>query len=259
MHYYSFNIADYRKDTNGLQPEEHYIYRTLLDECYLTELPLNPDIRELMRDLRLTSDQKPALEYILNKYFELTDDGYINDKVNRVLSKAYAKSEKARASVQVRWDKYERKKNGYERNTNVEQTNSERNTNAILPNTHNPIPNNPKKKTATKRFVAPTLKQVKDYKQEKSLNLDPAQFIDFYESKGWLVGKTKMRDWKAAARGWSNRETKESGNGKLKLPRDDEQLQTFAKSNGLPCAVSGETFWQYRNRLSAEIEKRDNQ
>jgi uncharacterized protein YdaU (DUF1376 family) len=135
MHFYKFNIADYRKDTSGLQPEEHYIYRTLLDECYLTELPLNPDIRELMRDLRLTSDQKDALEYVLNKYFELTDKGYINNRVNVVLSSIYAKSESARQSAKIRWDKYER-------NANAMRTHSERNANGMLPTnplTHNPL------------------------------------------------------------------------------------------------------------------------
>ena len=41
---------------------------------------------------------------------------------------------------------------------------------------------------------------------------------------------------------------------KLSLPRNDEQLLSFAKSNGLPCANPGESFGQYRHRLSLEIE-----
>ena len=61
-------------------------------------------------------------------------------------------------------------------------------------------------KTAT--FVAPSLVEIQDYQEEKALNLDPSQFHDFYESKGWIVGRVKMKDWKAAARGWSARETK---------------------------------------------------
>ena len=38
--------------------------------------------------------------------------------------------------------------------------------------------------------------------------MDPEKFIDFYESKGWMVGKNKMKDWKAAVRTWERSESK---------------------------------------------------
>lgn len=52
------------------------------------------------------------------------------------------------------------------------------------------------------RFVAPTLDQVSEYVEEIKSQVDPQRFIDFYESKGWMVGKNKMKDWKAAIRTW---------------------------------------------------------
>lgn len=56
-------------------------------------------------------------------------------------------------------------------------------------------------KTA-KRFCPPTLEEVKAYCAEKEYNIDAERFIDFYASKGWFVGKNKMKDWQAAVRNW---------------------------------------------------------
>lgn len=51
-----------------------------------------------------------------------------------------------------------------------------------------------------KAFAPPTLEEVTDYVEAQGLNVDAQGFIDFYESKGWMVGKSKMKDWKAACR-----------------------------------------------------------
>ena len=60
---------------------------------------------------------------------------------------------------------------------------------------------NPQK---TKRtvFQKPTVEEIKAYCQERKNNVDPQRFFDFYESKGWFVGKSKMKDWKASVRTW---------------------------------------------------------
>lgn len=50
------------------------------------------------------------------------------------------------------------------------------------------------------RFVPPTLEEVTSYIQERGSRVDPQGFIDFYASKGWMIGKTPMKDWKAACR-----------------------------------------------------------
>ena len=60
-----------------------------------------------------------------------------------------------------------------------------------------------------KRFTPPTLEEVKTYCTERNNDIDPERFIDFYESKGWMVGKNKMKDWKAAVRSWEKRDKKE--------------------------------------------------
>ena len=55
------------------------------------------------------------------------------------------------------------------------------------------------------RFAPPTPTDVENYATEKGLAIDADKFCDFYESKGWMVGKNKMKDWKAAVRGWCSR------------------------------------------------------
>lgn len=51
-----------------------------------------------------------------------------------------------------------------------------------------------------KRFTPPTLAEVQSYVAERHSPVDPQGFIDYYASKGWMVGKTPMKDWKAACR-----------------------------------------------------------
>lgn len=64
------------------------------------------------------------------------------------------------------------------------------------------------------RFVPPTLDEVKDYCFEMGYTMDAEHFIDFYESKGWMVGKNKMKDWKAAIRNWMKNQFNSGGNSK---------------------------------------------
>lgn len=53
-----------------------------------------------------------------------------------------------------------------------------------------------------KRFTPPTLTDVKQYCEERNNHVDAEKFIDYYESNGWMVGRNKMKDWKAAVRSW---------------------------------------------------------
>ncbi|MBR2131979.1 MAG: hypothetical protein IJ955_05455 [Oscillospiraceae bacterium] len=50
------------------------------------------------------------------------------------------------------------------------------------------------------RFTPPTLEQVREYVAQRGSRVDPQGFLDFYASKGWMIGKTPMKDWKAACR-----------------------------------------------------------
>lgn len=64
------------------------------------------------------------------------------------------------------------------------------------------------------RFSPPSVEEVQDYCFEKGLSMDAQRFVDYYESNGWMVGRNKMKDWKAAIRGWEAREkTQKPNNG----------------------------------------------
>ena len=56
-------------------------------------------------------------------------------------------------------------------------------------------------------FIAPTHQEVVEYCNERNNNVDVNKFIDFYDSKGWMVGKNKMKDWKACIRTWEKSST----------------------------------------------------
>ena len=85
-----------------------------------------------------------------------------------------------------------------------------------------------------KRFTPPTLAEVQSYVAERQSPVDPQGFIDFYESKGWLVGKTPMKNWKAACRNaekwerWANKApqyaTESAVGGFAEIGEDDGKL-----------------------------------
>lgn len=72
-----------------------------------------------------------------------------------------------------------------------------------------------------KRFAPPTLENVSEYCREMGYtNVDAARFIDFYTSNGWMVGKNRMKDWKAAVRNWDREKRIRRGRmGPPKSPR----------------------------------------
>ena len=67
-------------------------------------------------------------------------------------------------------------------------------------------PDNDTDRVALKRFTPPTVDEVAAYCGERNNRIDPQTFMDFYASKGWVVGKSKMKDWKAAIRTWEKRD-----------------------------------------------------
>ena len=77
--------------------------------------------------------------------------------------------------------------------------------------------------STTKKFVKPTTEQIQAYCKEIRANINAEQFYDYYESKGWMIGKNKMKDWKAAVRTWkrnrAENETKSVANEFLELGR----------------------------------------
>ena len=60
--------------------------------------------------------------------------------------------------------------------------------------------------------IPPTLEEVSAYCRERGNNVDPEQFYDHYEAKGWMIGRTKMKDFKAAIRNWERDDRRKVSN-----------------------------------------------
>ena len=56
------------------------------------------------------------------------------------------------------------------------------------------------------RFLKPTIHEIKDYCKERKNNIDAEYFFNYYESKGWMIGKTPMKKWQAAIYTWEKHE-----------------------------------------------------
>lgn len=57
-------------------------------------------------------------------------------------------------------------------------------------------------KKEIKGFVKPTIEQLKEYMKEQGMNDIAENWLNHYEANGWMVGKNKMKDWKASVRTW---------------------------------------------------------
>ena len=71
------------------------------------------------------------------------------------------------------------------------------------------INNNSLYKKGSSRFQKPTIEEIRQYCTEEGLDIDAEQFFNFYESKGWLVGKSPMKNWRAAVATWAGRQERE--------------------------------------------------
>jgi hypothetical protein len=96
--------------------------------------------------------------------------------------------------------------------------------NIINNNINNNIYNSVSNETGSKKFKKPTLEEVKAYCFERNNTVDAENFINFYESKGWKVGKSPMKDWKACVRTWEK-------NSKPKQQVQTDSWADFIKNN----------------------------
>ena len=78
-------------------------------------------------------------------------------------------------------------------------------------------------------FLKPTVIDIKEFCKERKNNVDCETFYDFYESKDWLIGKNKMKDWKACVRTWESREK----NKPKTMSKLDAQINEWQKAKEL--------------------------
>lgn len=98
MHYYKFNIADYRKDTGHLSTIEHGIFRQLIDWYYLDEQPISLETQVVSRRLRLGSNDLIFLENVLSDFFQKTAKGYVHKRIEFEIREYHEQAEKNKAN-----------------------------------------------------------------------------------------------------------------------------------------------------------------
>lgn len=76
-------------------------------------------------------------------------------------------------------------------------------------------------------FVPPTVEEVRAYCQERNNSVDPVTFVNFYESKGWMIGKNKMKDWKSAVRTWEQKDKDKVKNEKPKFDNYNQRTYDY--------------------------------
>ena len=87
----------------------------------------------------------------------------------------------------------------------------------------------------TKRFIKPTIEEIKNYCLERNNKIKADRFYDFYESKGWKVGKNPMKDWKACVRTWEQRD------GDVKTQNQNSNVLVSDHSNKILEAMKKKT------------------
>lgn len=106
MHIYKRHIGDYSKDTGHLSLLEHGVYTLLMDWCYATERPLPAQDQQIFRICRaFTKEEQRAVLSIVQEFFQQTDLGYIQKRIEQELQEAHARCGKAKESAKARWIK----------------------------------------------------------------------------------------------------------------------------------------------------------
>ena len=80
-------------------------------------------------------------------------------------------------------------------------------------------------KNENNTFTPPSAFDVLDYCKERKNNVDAETFISFYQSKGWMVGRNKMKDWKACVRTWEKSNTEQ--------PKQQKKEFVFSNCEGM--------------------------
>jgi uncharacterized protein YdaU (DUF1376 family) len=201
-----FYAEKFYSGTADMQPETVGIYIRLLSKLWNMVEGLPKDSKKLAR-LALVSERKFNQSWnndmLSEKFFENNFGGLSNERLEIVRAKRLAKSIKARESADKRWR---------ENDANALPTHSERNANGMHIS-KDKISKENKESNKEKRaaFTKPTWREVAIYIFNKLEGKHPDKnkiatqannFVDYYESKGWVVGKTPMKNWQAAANRW---------------------------------------------------------
>jgi hypothetical protein len=107
----------------------------------------------------------------------------------------------------------------------------------------------------------PTVDEIKAYCEERKNGVNAEQFFDYYESKGWVVGKSKMKDWRASVRTWERNSFAKNGQQAMKQQQEEprhwfelcptckeKKLEWNTQKQRYICACGASYTWEVINR-----------
>jgi len=203
LSYFPLYPKDFLGATGRLNAEKFGIYTRLLFNSWFE--PLDNEIEDLAF---IAGSNEKLTQQVLDRYFVLEGDCWVNHRLEKERKKATAKHQKAvesgRKGAEKRWGDDSNPNgdpisppNGNPNSRDVSKTIATHNSKPITHNTE------PKTQKERKRFAPPSLEELIELFIEKdSSKIEAEKFFYFYESKNWMVGKNKMKSWRASVGGW---------------------------------------------------------
>jgi len=225
MHYYKFNIADYRKDTGHLSTIEHGIYRQLIDWYYLDEQPIPEETQVVIRRLRLGSDEVKFLQNVLSDFFVLGKTGYTHKRIEVEIKDYSEQAEKNKNNGKLGG----RPKKTHSVISGLPDESQNNPNHKPLTTNHKPI----EKKTLGKRLASDFSfpKEWEDFCQTERPELSPVKTFDQFKDY-WIAqaGQKGVKlDWFATWRNWVR-----STNSPKQNPYDVVRLTVASKNEPDP-------------------------
>ena len=185
------------------------LFWAIIEMLYINANALQTDYEGIAFDFRVNSDIVKSVICDFN-LFIIRENEFGSLSVERRLNERNEKSRKAKESANYRWS-----------NANALRTDCK--GIALKEKKGHEIKEeiNTGKATA---FIPPTVGDIQSYCKERNNTVDAAYFFDFYSSKGWMVGKNKMKDWQAAVRTWERTE-----NTNIKTSNRNEQTESQSR------------------------------
>lgn len=168
------------------------LFWAIVEDLYQNANALQMDYDLLAFEYRT---QRDVVESVINDFdlFIIDGDKFGSKSVESRLLERDARSQKARQAAISRWEQSER---------NASALQVHQSSNAIKERKGKE--NKGKESKQKTRFLPPTLDEVKQYCSERKNAVDPQKWFNHYTANGWMVGKNKMKDWKAAVRTWES-------------------------------------------------------
>lgn len=164
---------------------------------YFTERQVRYAINKLIEEGLIIKGNFNIKNYDNTNWYAFTDKGW-----NILEANTFYKNDKNKEKKGLKNNK---KTKGYDKSDSIELTKLSDGCDKIV----RPIPYINTYINNNNNNIPPTLEEVSQYCQERQNGIDAQTFIDFYESKGWMIGKNKMKDWKASIRTWERNNKKD--------------------------------------------------